>query len=61
MERPFTIREVGKLTARPLVRFGRNQRRARLLAPRSGELPGVKRFRTWDEFSEWQTNRQNGR
>ena len=51
------MREVGVIKAPPLVRFGRNQRRAALLAARSGEPSGVKRFKTWSEFSLWQKQR----
>lgn len=51
------MREVGTIKASPLVRFGRNQRRAALVAPRAGSPTGVARFRTWDEFASWQTNR----
>lgn len=49
---------VGRVTAAPLVRFGRNQRRAALVAPKSVSSPGVLRFRTWEEFSSWKTARR---
>jgi hypothetical protein len=49
---------VGRITAAPLVRFGRNQRRAALVAPKSGSAPGVLRFSTWEEFSSWKTTRR---
>ncbi len=48
------IREVGKTTASPLVRFGRNQRRAALVAPRAGWPKGVQKFRTWQELESWE-------
>jgi len=47
------MREVGTLKAHPLARFGRNQRRAAKLAPRTGQRSGVMRFRTWEEHSQW--------
>lgn len=59
MERPLTVREVGKLKGSPLTRFGRNQRRAAKVARRSGERYGVKCFRTWDEVAAWEKNRRN--
>ncbi len=54
MEKRGEMREVGTIKASPLVRFGRNQRRAALVAPRTGSATGVRRFRTWDEFASWQ-------
>lgn len=52
------MRELGKLKDSPIIRFGRNQRRAALVAPRSGEPFGIQRFRTWEEVEEWEKNRQ---
>jgi hypothetical protein len=54
MEKKGDMLEVGTIKAAPLARFGRNQRRAALLAPRAGKPAGVIRFRTWDEFASWQ-------
>jgi hypothetical protein len=54
---PLLIREVGHLKASPLRRFGRIQRRAYKLAPRSGQPPGVIRFQTWEEVTAWQKTR----
>lgn len=45
------------IKATPLARFGRNQRRALLVAARAGSPVGVVRFRTWDEFTSWQQKR----
>jgi hypothetical protein len=50
--------DVGKIKATALARFGRNQRRSRLVAPKAGETTGIFRFRTWDEFASWKKNRQ---
>lgn len=58
MEVPATMREVGRLKASPLMRFGRNQRRAALVAPGAGQKKGVVRFRTWDEVALWEKNRR---
>jgi hypothetical protein len=44
---------VGKITATPMERFDRNQRRAAAVAPRINSKSGVFRFRTWGEFSAW--------
>lgn len=44
---------VGTIKAAPMERFGRNQRRAAAVAPKSGSKPGVIRFRTWEEFAAW--------
>jgi hypothetical protein len=55
-----TIRVVGKLNAVPLIRFGRNQRRAFLVAPRAGNPIGINRFRTWEEFASWQKRHRLG-
>jgi hypothetical protein len=49
------MREVGVIKAPSLVRFGRNQRRAALVAPRCGDPTGIKRFKTWEEFTSWRT------
>lgn len=57
MEKRGEIREVGTIKASPLVRFGRNQRQAYLVAPRAGSPTGVRCFRTWDEFASWQKKR----
>jgi len=53
------MREVGRITASPLERFGRNQRRAAAVAPGAGEPKGVRRFRTWEEFAQWQSRKTN--
>jgi hypothetical protein len=50
--------EVGTIKATALARFGRNQRRTKLVAPNAGEPSGIFRFRTWDEFASWKKNRQ---
>ncbi len=51
--------EVGKVRASPLERFGRNQRRAHLVAPSaSGQCKGVVRFASWEEVEKWQSNHQ---
>ena len=57
MEKNGEMREVGTIKATPLVRFGRNQRRAVLVSPRAGFPVGVACFRTWDEFTSWQKKR----
>jgi hypothetical protein len=44
---------VGTIKASPMERFGRNQRRASLVAPAVGAKSGVLRFRTWEEFASW--------
>jgi hypothetical protein len=51
-------REVGELRGSNLARFGRNQRRAFLVAPRAGEAFGVRRFRSWDDVRQWQQQRR---
>ena len=53
MQKPAQMREVGRLKAPPLVRFGRVQRRVARLAPHAGQPPGVFRFRTWEELALW--------
>lgn len=58
MKKAGGMLEVGKIKATALVRFGRNQRRAAVVAPRAGEPTGIYRFRTWDEFSLWKKNRR---
>ncbi|MDA1068821.1 MAG: hypothetical protein O3C43_20235 [Verrucomicrobia bacterium] len=58
MKSSIGMRELGKLKDSPIIRFGRNQRRAALVAPRSGEPFGIQRFRTWEEVEEWEKNRQ---
>ena len=51
---------VGAINATPMERFGRNQRRAAVVAPKAGAKPGVLRFRTWEEFAAWkEKNRRN--
>ena len=57
MEKKGEMREEGTIKATSLARFGRNQRRAVLVAPRAGSPVGVARFRTWDEFTSWQKKR----
>lgn len=52
------MREVGTINATPLARFGRNQRRAVLVAPRAGSPVGVTCFRTWDEFAIYKQKRR---
>ncbi|MBL9218448.1 MAG: hypothetical protein JNG82_08170 [Opitutaceae bacterium] len=52
------MRELGKTTGSTLERFGRNQRRAALVAPKAGWPKGVQRFRDWREFESWQRNRR---
>lgn len=54
MAADLKIREVGRLQSSTLVRFGRNQRRARVVAPHAGEATGIRRFRSWSEFQQWQ-------
>ncbi len=49
---------VGTIIATPMERFGRNQRRAALLAPTAGTKSGVLRFRTWEEFDTWKMKRR---
>ncbi len=44
---------VGSVKATPMERFGRNQRRAALVAPPQARKPGVLRFRTWEEANAW--------
>lgn len=44
---------VGTIKATPMERFGRNQRRAGLVAPPRVVKAGVMRFRTWEEFDTW--------
>gem|GEM_PF-2123547 len=45
---------VGSIKATPMERFGRNQRRAALVAPPRRVKPGVLRFRTWEELAAWE-------
>jgi len=52
------MRVVGTLKGTPIERFGRNQRRAALVAPPTGQPPGVLRFRTWEEFAAWKTEKR---
>lgn len=51
---------VGKSTASPMARFGRNQRRAGAVAPAAGTKSGIVRFRTWEEFDLWKLKRRQG-
>lgn len=44
---------VGTIKASPMERFGRNQRRAAMVAPTAGARSGLLRFRTWEEFASW--------
>lgn len=53
MQAREAMREVGVIKASPLVRFGRNQRRAALLAPAGLARTGVVRFKTWQDFTLW--------
>jgi len=48
------IKEVGRCRAAPLERFGRNQRRAHLLAPGQGQPKGIQRFARWEDLESWQ-------
>ncbi len=58
MNKKGEMLSIGRSSATPLARFGRNQRRAALVAPKSGSSPGVLRFSTWEEFSSWKTTRR---
>ncbi len=51
---------VGTIKATPMERFGRNQRRAALVAPAAGTKSGVLRFRTWEEFNSWKMEHRRG-
>jgi hypothetical protein len=53
MQKREVMREVGVIKAPPLMRFGRNQRRAALLAPAGPATSGVVRFKTWQDFTQW--------
>jgi hypothetical protein len=49
MAASLKVREVGTLKKSFLERFGKNQRRAALVARRSGQPMGIRRFKTWEE------------
>ena len=49
MAAPLKVREVGRIKASVLQRFGRNQRRAALVAPNLGQPKGIRRFKTWED------------
>ena len=58
MNAPATMRELGQVKSPPLIRFGRNQRRAALVAVGFGRPKGVQLFRTWSEVESWEKKRR---